>query len=317
MRFRAGLIVALVGCGSSPEPVTPPEPQRVAAQALAPAADDAAMPGRPTLETVAGKGEHRRRGYNGWKDEFEGGPATAAELSRPHFAMADAAGAIYVADKDADAVRVIAADGTITTVLDGLSRPNGLWVKPDGTLYILDLGTSRILRRAPDGTLDTLFEVKRGISIGRGLWVRDDEQLVYVASGSRVLSWTPGAGVDTIASGFRSLGNLVVDPNGHLVVTDRVAGRVYRLDAAGNKQLIAELPGVRAVWFDDNGGMFLGAHEGLSVVYIDADGARKVLLENPDVDEVRGLSLDTDGNLIIADDDRGFIRRLRFGAARR
>ena len=93
--------------------------------------------------------------------------------------------------------------------------------------------------------------------------------------------------------------------------TDRGAGRVHRIDADGNKQLIAELRGVRAVWFDAKGGMYLGSHEASKIVYINADGTRKVVLEEPEVDEVRGLSMDSDGHLLIVDDDRGFVRRLR------
>ena len=50
------------------------------------------------LETIAGIGEFRSRGTNGWKERFEGQPATEAELSRPHFAMRDAAGEIWITD---------------------------------------------------------------------------------------------------------------------------------------------------------------------------------------------------------------------------
>mgnify|MGYP000330001900 CR=1 FL=1 len=46
------------------------------------------------LTTIAGKGDFDNRGINGWLQEYEGGPATEAELSRPHMAMADAAGNI-------------------------------------------------------------------------------------------------------------------------------------------------------------------------------------------------------------------------------
>lgn len=296
------------------------------------------------VETIAGTGVQGRRGANAWRPEFEGGPAVDAALSRPHFAMADAAGNVYVADKDAHAVRRIAPDGKITTVAgtnesgdDGdapgpgnarrLSSPNGVWARADGTVYILDLDNSKIRRLDVSGELTTLFTDADGISVGRGLWVSDDEQLVYFASNSAVKRWTPAAGVTTVATGFSSLGNLVVDPNGALVVTDRGGGRVYRLDASGNRTVIAgngkaagggdgspavdsALAGVRAVWFDARGGFFLGTHEGSQVWYVDKAGVLHLFLEPPAVSEVRGLSMDNAGNLLVVDDDRGFIRRL-------
>lgn len=70
-----------------------------------------------TLITIAGKGNIDSKGINGWKTEYEGGNAVDAELSRPHFAMADSNGNIYIADKDAHAVRKIVNE-KIYTVAD-------------------------------------------------------------------------------------------------------------------------------------------------------------------------------------------------------
>ena len=68
------------------------------------------------LSTIAGLGGIDDKGVNGWKSEYEGGDALKAELSRPHFAMADINGIIYIADKDAQAIRKITTDGKIHTV---------------------------------------------------------------------------------------------------------------------------------------------------------------------------------------------------------
>ena len=72
------------------------------------------------LTTIAGLGGPQD--VNNWRPEYEGGPATAAVLSGPHMAMADRAGFIYIADKDAHAIRKILHDGTIVTVA-GTSAP--------------------------------------------------------------------------------------------------------------------------------------------------------------------------------------------------
>jgi len=58
--------------------------------------------GRPVL--VAGRGA-TDTGGNEWQISFEGGPAVEAELSRPHFAMADAAGNTKDPDALTEAVR--------------------------------------------------------------------------------------------------------------------------------------------------------------------------------------------------------------------
>ena len=78
------------------------------------------------LETVAGLGDVSEKEVSGWSTAMEGGPAVAAELSRPHIALADSEGRIYIADKDAHAVRRVSPTGTIETIagngLNGAGR---------------------------------------------------------------------------------------------------------------------------------------------------------------------------------------------------
>ena len=52
---------------------------------------------------------------NEW-NHAEGLPAVEAELSEPHSAMQDIYGRVYLADKNANAIRRIDTDGTIHTV---------------------------------------------------------------------------------------------------------------------------------------------------------------------------------------------------------
>ena len=256
------------------------------------------------LQTIAGVGDIDDKSENGWMDDFEGGPATEAELSRPHFAMANAAGEIYIADKDAHAIRKIDQNGTITTVAgtneagDGsdelgpateraLHSPNGLWVTANGNVYILDIDNDKVRKLTPDGQMMTLFEVE--IVIGRGLWVADDESRAYVASATDLKTWTPDGGIEIFADGFASLGTLVVDPDGYPLVTDRGASRVYRLLSDGERVHIAGgaegasggpgdpatdvfMDGVRSVWLMDGGGLLLATHTGSQIWYVDTLG---------------------------------------------
>jgi hypothetical protein len=315
-----------------------------------------------TLHTVAGKGEFNGDGYNGWDPQSEQGPAVQAELSRPHMAMADNAGNIYIADKDAHAIRRVTPAGFIQTIAgtgepgdDGnspglgtqkrLSSPNGIWVRGDGTVYILDLGNSKIRRLDTDGVLTTIFRVNDGISSGRGLWVQEDGTLIYFASESALKKWTPGGGVKTVANGFVELANLVVNPSGVLVVTDRGANRVYEISKGGNKTPIAGngdvagggdgwpalstgLAGVRGVWFLPNGGYLLATHEGCQIWYVDAAGIIHLFVDGapgahagdeeyfrtpgPKLSEIRAVTVDPRGRIIITENDAGFIRVIDF-----
>ncbi|MFT7578559.1 MAG: hypothetical protein ACI9MR_000217 [Myxococcota bacterium] len=314
------------------------------------------------LETVAGLGRERDKSVNGWLSAYEGGAANAAELSRPHMAMGDLAGNIYIADKDAHAVRMVSPLGVITTVAgtsvvgdDGdtagpasmrrLSSPNGLYVLPSGVFFVLDLGNGKVRRVGTDGTMSTHFTVSTGVSTGRGLWVAADESLAYVASGTQVLRWRSGVGVDTLAGGFSSLGNLDVDPAGRLVVTDRGASQVYRLSATGMRTAIAgngqetggnsgepalsiALLGVRGVFFRPDGSYFLATHAGSQVWFVDTAGIAWRFVDGRDdhshagdgqffqnpgakISEARAVTVDPAGNVIITENDYGYIRVVR------
>jgi sugar lactone lactonase YvrE len=304
----AALAIALiaVACGGQNKGGTPAAadamPQAPADAQPQTSNAEAVFSGFGTIETIAGTALVEDKGVNGWQVAFEGSPATGAELSRPHMTQADSAGNLYVADKDGHGVRKIAADGMIETFAgtsaagddgDGpglatsmrLSAPNGLWVTAAGTLYILDLGNDKV-RRVKDGNMQTLFSIG-GAGTGRGLWVADDESLAYVAAGSALKKWTPEGGVQTLATGFASLGNLYVDADGSLLVADRGGHRVYRVSATGSKVVVA------------GNGQTNGGGDGLS---FDDPAVR--------ISEPRAISMDADGNLLITEHDGGYVRRV-------
>ncbi len=312
------------------------------------------------LSTIAGKGEIDGGGINGWLEEYEGGLATEAELSRPHFAMSDQNNNIYIADKDAHAIRKLLTDGSIITVAgtsvsgdngDGpgtehqLSSPNGIWVKDDGTAYILDLGNSKIRKLTTEGNLETIVDDQAGISIGRGLWVTQDEDTIWYASGSQIKMWTSAGGITIYSSGFSSLGNITADINGNIVATDRSANLVYRIANDGSKEIIAGnglstgggdgfkaietgLYGVRGVWFLEDNSYFLATHEGSQVWYVDLNDSIHLFLNGREGDEyhsgdgenfqtpgykiseARSISMDYYGNILIIENDLGYIRRI-------
>ena len=313
-----------------------------------------------TLTTICGKGEIREKGVNGWEDTSD---PLKAELSRPHFAMADYMGRIFIADKDADAVRVVFnyngkyefgyGMGTIKEEVPQeayyyenfpLKKPNGLFAIPFGGCYVLDLGSSSVYYFNPDyENYKKVFTDPEGISIGRGLWVMEDT--IFFCSNSRIRLWTKNDGVSTYADGFKQLGNIYLDDDRNLYVTDRGADKVYMFDKQKNKTHIAgngkqksvkgskkaidkSLDGVRAVWKTEGGGLLLGCHENSNIYFLDTLGNIHKFLDGKNdhthkgdgehfrtkgnkVSEVRSVSMDYFGNIIICENDYGYVRMIK------
>lgn len=268
------------------------------------------------LETVAGIGAGQADGVSFWRPEYEGGPASAAALSRPHYAMADRVGNIYIADKNSHSVLRVATNGTIHTHagthvggFDGegpvsatnlqLNLPNALWVRSDGTVYVLDTENARVRRVTTNGLMSTMFNAKSDVSTGLGggrcLWVKDDETLAYFGNTDRIRRWTPSGGLQTLASGFTELGTFYVEPSGSLVVADRGAHFIYRVTAAGVKTVIAGngntdgggdgfpalqtgLYGPRGVWPVPTGGYLFLLHDGCQLWYMDTADTMHLLI---------------------------------------
>ncbi len=313
------------------------------------------------LRTAAGRGWIRTKGSNGWITAMEGGSALEAELSRPHMTMADSEGNLYIADKDAHAIRKVTTDGRIHTIAgtgvagfngDGLgietqlSEPNGLYTFPDGSTYVLDMGNGRIRKLSTDGQLTTIVHDPDGILVGRGLWVSEDETIIFYASMSItavVKKWTEAQGLTLYASGFAQLGDMDVDPgDGNLVVTDRGTNQVYKVFPDGSRETVAgngsstgggdgqkaletALYGVRGICFAPNGGYFVATHEGGQVWYVDTDGYIHLVIDGDDehthagdgediqtpgkkISEPRAVELAPNGDLLVTENDYGYVR---------
>jgi sugar lactone lactonase YvrE len=103
-----------------------------------------------TIDTFAGTGS---AGFSG-----DAGPASQAEINMPIGVAVDAAGNVYIGDRNNARVRKVDASGTITTYAGGgysgsegvpatdaqLNGVYGVAVDPAGTLYVTDVWNSRV-----------------------------------------------------------------------------------------------------------------------------------------------------------------------------
>jgi len=115
-----------------------------------------------TVVTVAGAA-----GIPGTTD----GLGTAARFNAPTCLAITATGSVYISDAQNHTIRLMAADGTVSTYagtagkpgqVDGdrstalFNEPNGLALSANGTLYVADYGNSVIRAISPSGTVSLL-----------------------------------------------------------------------------------------------------------------------------------------------------------------
>ena len=247
-----------------------------------------------------------------------GGPATAAAVSRPGPVAVDAAGNLFLSELDKGGIRKVAPDGTITAVFahaPGVDKvmAQAMAVEPGGTLLV---ATEReVLRVNENGTLTGVAGMGQ---IGFG-----------------------GDGGPATSAKLDSPEGLAVDAQGVIYIADTGNNRVRKVSSDGT---IATVAGNGKETSSGDGGPAVDATlDGPTAVVVDSDGAvyvaqsnkvRKigsdgtivsVAGESEDtsgfsgddgpagaalLDYVRALALDPDGNLYLSDFNNDRVRRI-------
>ncbi|MEO7272922.1 MAG: hypothetical protein ABIX28_07330 [Vicinamibacterales bacterium] len=196
------------------------------------------------VTTIAGSGE---RGYRG-----DGGRATQAALNMPHEIQFDAAGNLYIAERDSHVIRKVNAGTQVISTVAGtgvggfggdggpgvqaqLRQPHSIVFDRDGTLLICDIGNQRIRRLHLDtGLIDTYAGTGQAADTPDGAPVRG----------------TPLRGPRTMA----------LAPNGDLYLALREGNAILRIDA--RTQTLHRLAGTGEPGYSGDGGPALNAKLG-------------------------------------------------------
>ena len=226
------------------------------------------------ITTVAGSGV---QGFSG-----DGGPATVAELDSPEGLAVNAAGDLYIADSHNHRVRKVdVASGVIATIAGtgaaGYSGDGGL-----ATAGRLDLPTALAVDAAGNVYVaDTNDHRVRCIGVNG---------IITTIAGNGVEAFAGDRGLATAAS-IDSPNGLALDAAGNLYIADTQNGRVREVSAAtGAISTVA-------------GAGFVGGN--VQTFGGDGGSALAAWLALP-----RGLTLDSAGNLYLADSANHRIRRM-------
>jgi uncharacterized protein (TIGR03437 family) len=281
-----------------------------------------------TISTFAGTAVC---GYSG-----DGGKATSAQLAQPTGVAVDSSGNVYIADSGNHLVRKVATNGTITTVAgtpgtggyggDGggatgafMLKPSGLAFDAAGNMYIADSGNNVIRKvAATTGTITTYAgnaaiqppaysgnggpATKAGLNVpvavavdaSGNLYIADsNNNVVRKVSTNLIMSTvagngTPGFSGDGGNPVFAQLSHpkgVTVDTAGNVYISDTLNSRI-RVVSPNSTTIYTVIGTGQAAYFGDNG-------PGLQAA----------------VNFPAGLSIDTTGNLIIADTNNCVIRK--------
>ena len=202
----------------------------------------------------------------------DGGPAIAAQPDDPVAVTPISGGGYLVADSGANRVRLVAADGTISTVAGGgvsqslgdggpataarLASPAGLAVAPNGDYLIADSGNDRV-RRVSNGVISTVAGAgPSALHLPLDVAVESAGNLLIADAGNnRVRRVTQSGTISTVA-GTGTAGDagdggpatsaqlfqpngVVALPGGGFLIADTVNNRVRRVSPSGTITTVA------------------------------------------------------------------------------
>jgi sugar lactone lactonase YvrE len=263
------------------------------------------------VETVAGTGEA------GATD----GPLATATFNRPNGLALDAAGNIYVSDRENHKIRKITPGGMVSTLAgtgvagykDGIGTeaqfhiPGAIAMDANNNLYVADWLTHRIRMITPGGVVSTYagsgpgylegpkstakFNTPKGLgrdAAGNFYVVDQDNQRIRKISTSGEVTTLAGTGMagyqdgDGATAQFNKPRNLALDASGNIYVADADNNRIRKITPAGVVST------------------FAGGSKG----FTDGTGTAAKF------DSPKGVAVDKNNNVYVADQGNHAIRKI-------
>ncbi|MGE8282119.1 MAG: gluconolaconase [Stenotrophomonas sp.] len=182
---------------------------------------------------------------------FADGAAAQARFNGPMGVAVGADGRVYVADTWNDRIRVIAADGSVSTLAGGalpgwadgmgamarFDTPTDLQFDSHGNLWVADLQNNALRTIASNGMVNTRIGIPHG---ERVLWgpmslaiTHDDVVYVGERLSGRVVQLSPHGHIVAVAGNdaqrFARPAGLALAPDGSLLLADADAYRIHHL----------------------------------------------------------------------------------------
>jgi sugar lactone lactonase YvrE len=271
------------------------------------------------ITTVAGNGTY---GYFG-----DGGAATNAELYWPSGVALDASGNLFIADQYNNRIRKVGTNGIITTVAGngttvysgdggmatnaGLNWPYGVALDASGNLFIADQYNSRIRKVSTNGIITTVAGGgvrDGGMATDAGLYRPDDVAVdasgnLFIADegNSRIRKVSTNGIITTVVGNGTPAyaGDGGAATNAELCYPECVAVNAFGC------LFIADSGNYRIRKVDTNGVIMTVAGNGAWGYSGDGGAATNASLDSP-----YGVEVDASGNLFIADEGDGRIRKV-------
>ncbi len=180
---------------------------------------------------------------------FADGPARQAQFNGPIGVAVDPRGQIYVADTYNDRIRLIAADGSVSTLAGGdrpgaedghgsdayFDTPCAVALDAAGNLWIADTHNDAIRKLAPTGDVSTfpaLATQAADTGVRRPLSVAvTHDGFLYVGelSRGRVVQYSPAGEMAVLTDRLFRAAGLAVDVAGAVYVSDAQSARVHKI----------------------------------------------------------------------------------------
>jgi uncharacterized protein (TIGR03437 family) len=171
----------------------------------------------------------------------DGGPATSAVLSLPKAVAVNAAGAVFVADTGHNRVRMIAPDGTITTVAGNgaTCSPGPVCGGPTGSLGDGGPATTAVVSAPVAIALDSAGNLYMTDFLGLIRKVRAADGVITTVAGTGSIYYSGDGGPAALAGLYLNPNGVAVDGSGTIYVSDSGHFAVRAITPDGNINAIA------------------------------------------------------------------------------